>query len=64
MELIAVLLVFTLFAGCLLAIGEYLEMRAERRKLVELRRRIFGNVVDLREWKATKKRASGINWRR
>ena len=64
MELIAVLLVFTFFAGCLLAIGEYLEMRAERRKLVELRRRIFGNVVDLREWTATNKRASGISWKR
>jgi uncharacterized membrane protein YciS (DUF1049 family) len=64
MELIAVLLVFGFFVGCLLTVGEYLEMRAERRKLVELRRRIFGNVVDLREWKATKKRASGISWKR
>jgi len=64
MELIAVLCLFGLGFCLLGAVFEYFMMRAERQKMVELRRRLFGNVVDLREWKATKKRASGIKWRR
>jgi len=64
MELVTVLCVygfgFAIFGACF----EWVLMRAERRKFVELRQRLFGNVVDLREWRSTQKRASRIKWKR
>lgn len=56
-------LLILMICGALLpviGIGAIFEYMYEKREQRALHRHVWGNVVDLKDWKATQKRASGI----
>lgn len=54
------ILIFCVFGLVVSVAGMGLEYIEKRAKARQLHRHVWGNVVDLRDWRNTQKRASGI----